>query len=113
MSLREFLLWYSGVRVQHYLYSSTGSIPHPLQWVKDLALLQLWHRSKLQLRFIHWPRNFHMLWVQLKTSKQTKIRVWFDDPVSFFPRILVKYVNYGAHQANRLSTFTGRGNQHI
>ena len=28
--------------------------------LKDLALLQLWHRSQLQLRFNHWPGNFHM-----------------------------------------------------
>ena len=29
-------------------------------WVKDLALLHLWHRSQLLLRFAPWPRNFHM-----------------------------------------------------
>ena len=28
--------------------------------VKDLALLQLWCRLQLQLRFDPWPRNFHM-----------------------------------------------------
>ena len=27
--------------------------------LKDLALLQLQHRSQLQLRFNSWPRNFH------------------------------------------------------
>ena len=28
------------------------------QWVKDLALLQLWFRSQLWLRFNAWPREF-------------------------------------------------------
>ena len=28
-----------------------GFIPSPVQWVKDLALLQLWHRSQLQFGF--------------------------------------------------------------
>ena len=29
---------------------------------KDRVLLQLWHRSKLQLGFSLWPGNFYMLW---------------------------------------------------
>ena len=29
--------------------------PTVVQWVKYLALLQLWHRSQLQLRFDPWP----------------------------------------------------------
>ena len=33
-----------------------------VQWVKDPELLQLWHRSQLQL----WPGNFHIVWVQPK-----------------------------------------------
>ena len=28
-------------------YGGTGSIPGAAQWVKDLGLLQLWHRSHL------------------------------------------------------------------
>ena len=32
-----------------------------MQWVNDLALLQLWYRSQLWLRFDPWPGNFHML----------------------------------------------------
>ena len=32
--------------------------------LKDLALLQLQHKPKLQLVFNHWPGNFHILWVQ-------------------------------------------------
>ena len=43
-----------------------------VQWCKDLVLLQLWHRSQLQLRFDPWPGNFHMLWVQLKKKKTNK-----------------------------------------
>ena len=34
-----------------------GFHPDPAQWVKDLALPQLWRRSKLQLRFNPWPKN--------------------------------------------------------
>ena len=34
------------------------------QWVKDLVLLQLWHRLQLWLRFNPWPGNFSMLWVK-------------------------------------------------
>ena len=30
------------------------------QWVKDPALLRLWHRWQLQLRFDPWTRNFHI-----------------------------------------------------
>ena len=37
------------------LCGGTTSIPSPMQWVKDLVLLQLW------LGFHPWPGNFHML----------------------------------------------------
>ena len=36
-------------------------IPGLVQWVKDLALLQLWCRLQLHLCFNPWPRNFHKL----------------------------------------------------
>ena len=36
------------------LFGGTGSIPSLAQWVKDPARLQLWHRSKLWLRFVNW-----------------------------------------------------------
>ena len=45
------------------LYGGTGLIPGPVQWLKDLALLQLW------LRFSLWPGNFHLLWVWPKKKK--------------------------------------------
>ena len=35
----------------------TGSIPSLVQWVKDLALPQLWLRSQLWLGSDPWPRN--------------------------------------------------------
>ena len=41
-----------------------GSIPSPVQWIKDLVSPQLWHWSQLWLGFDPWPENFHMLWVQ-------------------------------------------------
>ena len=52
----------------------TGSIPTPVQWVKDLVLLQLWCRSQLQLRINSWPENFQMPlgWPKQKTEKPTK-----------------------------------------
>ena len=37
-----------------------------VQWVKDLALLQLWDRPQLWLRFDPWPKNFCMLRAQPK-----------------------------------------------
>ena len=41
-------------------------VPTVVQWVKDLALLQLW------LRFNPWPGNFHMLWVWRKKKKKKR-----------------------------------------
>ena len=52
------------------LCGDTGSIPTLVQWVKDLALLQLWHRLHLQLGFDPLPGNFYMLWVQPKKKKR-------------------------------------------
>ena len=43
-----------------------GFDPHPAQWVKDPASLQLWCRLQLQLIFTAWPGNFHMLQGWLK-----------------------------------------------
>ena len=44
-------------------------VPTVAQWVKDLALPQLWCRSQLELRFYPWPGNFRMLWVWPKKEK--------------------------------------------
>ena len=38
-------------------------MPDSVQWVKDLTLLQLWHRLQLWLSFIPWLGNFHTTWV--------------------------------------------------
>ena len=54
------------------LCGGTGSIPSPVQWVKDLSLLQLWHRLQLGLGFNPRPKNFHMLWGQPKRKKKNQ-----------------------------------------
>jgi len=41
-------------------------MPAQAQWVKDLALLQLWCRLQLWLGFHPWPGNFRISQVQLK-----------------------------------------------
>jgi len=43
-----------------------------VQWVKDLAVLQLWCRSKLWLRYDPCPGNFQMLQVWLKKKKKKR-----------------------------------------
>ena len=74
--LSEFPLWHSRFRIWRCLCSSfcrcfgAGSTPDLVQWVKDLALLQL--RCKSQLQLNPWARNFHMLQVQQKTKKAKK-----------------------------------------
>ena len=46
------------------------TVPAVAQQVKDLALLQLWHRLQLQLGYNAWPGNVHRLRVWLKKKKQ-------------------------------------------
>ena len=41
-----------------------------VQWVKDPALLPLWHRLQLQCGFSLWLGNFHIPWVQQKKKKK-------------------------------------------
>ena len=72
----EFPLWYSHSRVQHCLCSDSGrcggagSIPGPVQWVTDLALLQLQFKLQLRLRFDSWPGNLPMPWGQNEKKKE-------------------------------------------
>ena len=54
------------------LCGASHKLPCPTQWVKDPALLQLWHRAWLWLGFDHWPENFHMTRVWAK--KENKIK---------------------------------------
>lgn len=50
-------------------------VPNVAQRVKDPALLQLWHRSQLQLGFHTWPRNFHMPCMWPKKRKK-EMQIW-------------------------------------
>ena len=43
-----------------------------VQWVKDPALIQLWHRLKLWLGFDSWSRNIHMPQVRPNKKKKKK-----------------------------------------
>ena len=49
-----------------------GSIPGPVQWVKDPVLLQLWHRSKQLLGSDPWSRNSMCLGAVKKKKKKRK-----------------------------------------
>ena len=68
-AFQEFPLCHSRLRIQLYLcsgsgcYWGSGSIPRPVQWIKDPALLQPWHKSQVQCRFDSCPGNFDILWV--------------------------------------------------
>ena len=47
-----------------------GFDPRPVQWVKDLVLWQMWHRSQMQLGFDPWPGNVCMPQVSPKKKKK-------------------------------------------
>ena len=47
-------------------------VPAGAQWLKDLALPQLWSRLKLQVGFSPWPGNFHMPLMRQKRKKKKK-----------------------------------------
>ena len=63
-----FLLWHIGLII--WLVSVAGSIPGPVQWVKDLELPQLWRRLQLRLGFDPSLGNSHMPWGQLTKIKK-------------------------------------------
>ena len=46
----EFPLWLSELRTRHSISEVAGSIPGLTQWVKDLGLPGVQHRSKIWLR---------------------------------------------------------------
>ena len=58
-------------RIRYCLCGSLGSIPGPVQWLKDPVLLQLWCRLQLWLGFDPWPRVFHISHVQQKKKKKS------------------------------------------
>lgn len=62
-----------GVKDAACLCGGTSLTPGSVQWVKDPALLQLLHRSRLQLGFEPWARNFYMLWGRPKKKKKKKV----------------------------------------
>ena len=45
----------------YFMTIKIWGVPAVVQQVKDLALLHLWSRLQLYLRFNLWSRNFHML----------------------------------------------------
>ena len=53
---------------------SMGLIPGPVQWGKDVVLLQLWCGLQLQLRFDPWPGHFHMSQVQHRQTKKSDLK---------------------------------------
>ena len=57
----------------------TGSIPSLAQRVKDPAMLQLWHRSQMQLRSDPCPGNF----VRCGDQKRKKKKKGEDETLKF------------------------------
>ena len=45
-------------------------VPSLVQWIKDLALLQLKHRLQLGLQFSPWPWNLRRLCIKRKKKKE-------------------------------------------
>ena len=55
---------------------NAGSIPSPVQCVKDPVLKQLWHRLQLRLKFDPWPWELHMPWGSQKRKRKRKIHIY-------------------------------------
>ena len=70
--LKIYILWSSGSGTTGSMMSwehwNTGVIPVLAQWVKDPALLQLQHRSKLAYPD-PWPGELHVTWDGQKKKK--------------------------------------------
>ena len=92
------MLWHSRLRIWHCLWGSVGLICILVQWVMDLALLQLRCRSQLRLWFDTWPGDFYMQWVQLKREGKKKGSLWLYSPLK--NKIIPKYqyFMYDFHQ---------------
>ena len=72
----EFPLWLSVLMIWLISVALPVRTPAPAKWVKDLVLLQLWCRSKMQLGFDPWPGNFHMplAWQKMEKGKKKKMK---------------------------------------
>ena len=51
------------------LWGASGSIPSPVLWFTDPALLHPWHRSQLWHGFDPWPKNLHVMGVAEKKKR--------------------------------------------
>ena len=62
------------------LCGGASLIPSPAQWVKDLALLQLWRQLQLQLGIQSLGQELHMpqVWLKKKTKLQVFTRCHFS-----------------------------------
>ena len=63
----KFLLQHHGLMIWHCLCHGLGLFSSSAQWVKDLALMQLWCRLQLWLRFNPWP------WPRVQQKKEKKM----------------------------------------
>lgn len=61
------------MRAVFSLHNAFSGVPAVVQQIKEPVLLQLWCGSQLYLGSDPWPRNFHMLPVQLKKKKKKLI----------------------------------------
>ena len=59
-----------------------GSVPGLAQWVKDLAWLQLWHRSQVPLRSDSWPGNSIRRRAAKRGKKVFELHPYSCEPVS-------------------------------
>ena len=71
--------WRQGVSavvqwVRTWQCEHVGSIPSLAQWVKDLAVLQMYHRLQLQLRFDPWPVNTFAMGKEKKRERKKEER---------------------------------------
>ena len=68
MEMRSSLCGTTGSEAS-WEHQVTGFISSPAQWVKDLALLQLWLRLQLWLGSDLWPRHYICCWASKKKRK--------------------------------------------
>ena len=67
------------------LRGGAGLIPSPGQWVKDVALLQLWCRSQLWLRFDPWTRDYQKRKKKKSISWSSLVAQQVKDPSLSLP----------------------------